>query len=117
MQKTNTTGLLHRGSRRFEREVLERLDKIERSLRSIKLQGVKTMAKVDELKTLITEVSANLAEIDGDIQEVLDKLAQANPVDGLTATETAEIVTMLTAVKDVTRATADKVPEPPAPTV
>jgi hypothetical protein len=98
--------------RRSDPSTVYALERIESLLATIQQQGVKTMAKIDDLKAQIAEVHTDLDEIDGDIQEVLDKLANP-PADGLTAEQTAEVTALLTTLKGRTRAAADKVPEPP----
>lgn len=87
-------------------EILQRIESL------IKNQGVQIMAAIDDLKTLITDIGNDITEIDGDLQEILDKLAGMS--GGASAQEVAELNSLLTALKSRTRATADKVPEPPA---
>lgn len=70
------------------------------------------MAKIDDIKAALADIGKDVTEIDGDVQEVLDKLAASTPADGLTAEETAEVIQLLTDLKSRTRSTADKVPEP-----
>lgn len=75
-------------------------------------QGAVIMAKIDDIKAILTDIGNDINEIDGDIQEVLDKLS-AGTANGLSADETTEVLNLLAAVKTRTRAAADKVPEPP----
>ena len=85
------------------------------------------MAAIDDLKAILTSVasdvttiSANVIEVDGDVQEVLDKLAALSAnTGGIDAAGVAELTTLLGDVKTSTgvlvstsRAAADKVPEP-----
>lgn len=73
--------------------------------------GVNTIM-IDEVKAAIAEVKANVEEIDGDLQEVIDKI-NSTPGDGMTGAEVEEVLALLGDLKGLTRATADKVPEPP----
>lgn len=68
------------------------------------------MSAFDDIKALITGIATDVAEIEGDLDEVIAKL----PAEGsLDAAQVAEIRTMLTGTKTKTREVADKVPEPP----
>ena len=67
-------------------------------------------AQVDELKALVTGIGNDVTEIDGDVDEIIAKLA--NLSGGATADEVAELNSMLASLKERTAATAAKVPEP-----
>ncbi len=87
---------------------------VRKQLEDIKVQFKKMedliMAKFDDLKAQIADIGNDITEIDGDLQEVIDKLA-GSP-DGLTAAQVTDVMSDLAALKDRTRAAADKVPEP-----
>jgi uncharacterized protein YoxC len=75
------------------------------------IQGFNTMSEKGEaLKQLIADLGNDVTEIDGDLQEIIDKLGElsSNP----TPEEVAEITASLVALKERTRAAADKVAEP-----
>ncbi len=86
------------------------------------------MGRLDDLKTLIDTLTANqvttatnVAELDGDVHEVKDKLDELI-AQGITAEGAAELQTMLAAAVGKseelvasTRAAADVVPEPTEP--
>jgi len=77
-------------------------------------EGFNTMSEsADILKEAIASIGNDVEEIDGDLQEVLDKLQafEGQP----TQEEIAEITAMVSSLKDRTRAVADKVPEPEPP--
>lgn len=102
-----------------------RLTCIEQALCVLKEQGETIMATQQEIKAKLIEVGedlttikANAAEIDGDVQEVLDKLNAAG--DHPTPEQMDELLALATELKSATgdlatqtRAAADKVPEPP----
>jgi hypothetical protein len=78
-------------------------------------EGFETMVtRADEIKAKIAEIGNDITEIDGDLQEVIDKI-NATPGDGLTGPETEEVLALLGDMKTRTAATAAKVPEPPTP--
>ena len=83
---------------RLARQLKQELNEVAQISTTI-IEGLNTMSeKGDQAKALITEIGT-------DLQSVLDKLAGFT--DGLTATETQEIIDMLTPI-------AAKVPTPEA---
>ena len=104
---------LRRQVRALKEDVVELIDlqRIALEQQRTLTEGFITMTtKADELKALIGDIGNDVTEIDGDLQEVLDKLAAFGSTP--TAEELAEITTMLSDLKGRTRAAADKVPEP-----
>ena len=75
------------------------------------LEGFKAMSDTaDAIKAQIVAIGKDVVEVDGDIQELQDKISAINGLP--TPQEFDEIKTMLADLKDRSRKAADKVPEP-----
>lgn len=82
---------------------------VQRKLDQIIANEVTIMSALDDVKVILTDIGNDLTEIDGDLDEVIAKLPTAG---SMPEADVNTLKGLLGALKQRTRATADKVPEP-----